>query len=198
MNLFAPLESVLNRNIAASAAARSACRKLNGKALALHLVSTPQNVLLRLQLRCEDEHVSVSTTESLTADATLIGTPLAFFSMVNAPPENAMRSGAIRIEGDAEVAQAFRDLLKAARPDVEEELSRIIGDVGAHQLGNFARGAIKFGQRVANTFAQNVAEYLQEETRDVVGRIELDEFTHEVDRLRDDVERLEARMKSLS
>lgn len=196
--LFAPLESVLNRNIAASAAARAACQRLGGKTLALNFISAPQTVLLHLNLRCADGRIAISTKDAGDASATLTGTPLAFFSMAGTPqPETAMRSGSVRIEGDAETAQAFRDLLKAAQPDVEEELSRVLGDVAAHQLGNFARGAFKFGQRVANTFAQNVAEYLQEESRDVVGRIELDEFNHAVDALRDAVDRAEARLKNV-
>jgi ubiquinone biosynthesis protein UbiJ len=141
--------------------------------------------------------MTIASKSDATAAATLSGTPLAYLSMVGAQPEGAMRSGNIRIEGDAEVAQAFRDLLKAAQPDVEEELARVIGDVGAHQIGNLARGALRFGKRVADTFAQNVSEYLQEESRDVVTRIETDEFVEAVDKLRDDVERAEARLNNV-
>jgi ubiquinone biosynthesis protein UbiJ len=117
--------------------------------------------------------------------------------MVGAQPESAMRSGSVRIEGDAEVAQAFRDLLKAAQPDLEEELSRLTGDVAAHQMGNLARGAWQFGKRVGDTFLQNVSEFLQEESRDIVTRIEADEFVEAVDKLRDDVERTEAKLAHL-
>ena len=103
----------------------------------------------------------------------------------------------MRIEGDAEVAQAFSELLKEARPDLEEELSRLIGDVAAHQVGNAARSVIGFAQRAADTFAQNVSEYLQEEGRDVPSRTEAEEFIAGVDKLRDDVDRLEARIARL-
>ena len=112
-------------------------------------------------------------------------------------PEAALRGGAVHIEGDAEVAQTFSELLKQARPDLEEELSRVIGDVAAHQVGNVARSALGFARRAADTFAQNVAEYLQEEGRDVPSRTEADEFVTGVDRLRDDVDRLEARLQLL-
>jgi ubiquinone biosynthesis accessory factor UbiJ len=106
-------------------------------------------------------------------------------------------SGGLRIEGDAEVAQAFRDLMQAAKPDVEEELSRLIGDVAAHQLSRFAQDAMDLGRRIGRTFAQNVSEFLQEESRDVVTRVEVDEFNHAVDKLRDDVERAAARLERL-
>jgi ubiquinone biosynthesis protein UbiJ len=195
--LLAPLQAVLNRNIAASGAARAACKRLAGKRLAVNFTSTPQNTLLSLYFSCDGERMSIASSTEAPAAATLSGTPLAYLSMVGTQPESAMRSGSVRIEGDAEVAQAFRDLLAAAQPDLEEELSRITGDVAAHQIGNLARGALQFGKRVADTFAQNVSEYLQEESRDVVTRIEADEFVEAVDKLRDDVERAEARLEHL-
>lgn len=195
--LLAPLESILNRNITGSSAARASCTRLAGKTLAVHLTSTPQHILLSLFFTCDGERMSISAKSDTIAAATLSGTPLAYLSMVGSQPESAMRSGSVRIEGDAEVAQAFRDLLKAAQPDFEEELSRVIGDVSAHQVGRLTRGAFAFGKRVADTFAQNVSEYLQEESRDVVTRVEADEFVEAVDKLRDDVERAEAKLEYL-
>jgi ubiquinone biosynthesis protein UbiJ len=192
--LLAPLQNVLNRNIAASSAARAACKRLAGKTLAVHLTTIPQNTLLSLFFACDGERMSIAATSDATAAATLSGTPLAYLSLVGAQPESAMRSGSVRIAGDAEVAQAFRDLLMAAQPDFEDELSRLTGDVAAHQLGNLARGALQFGKRVGDTFLQNISEFLQEESRDIVTRIEADEFVEAVDKLRDAVERAEARL----
>ena len=117
--------------------------------------------------------------------------------MAGPQPEAAIRGGAVHIQGDAEVAQAFSELLRAAQPDLEEELSRVIGDVGAHQVGNAARAALGFGRRAIDTLTQNVAEYLTEEGRDLPTRIEADEFCADVDTLRDDVARLEARLSLL-
>ena len=41
--------------------------------------------------------------------------------------------------GDTDIAEQFRDLLRFATPDLEEELSRLVGDPLAHQAGNAAR-----------------------------------------------------------
>jgi ubiquinone biosynthesis protein UbiJ len=188
-----PLESVLNRNIGASTQARELCRRLDGKTLALHVSGAPASVYIHAQ----GEHVSVASRSDVEPAATLSGSPLALLKLAGAAPENAVRSGGVQISGDAEVAQTFRDLLARARPDLEEELARIIGDVAAHQLGNAARSVLNFGRRAANTFAQNVAEFLQEEGRDVPSRTEADEFTAGVDRVREDADRLEARLALL-
>jgi ubiquinone biosynthesis accessory factor UbiJ len=190
-----PLESVLNRNIAGSAAARRLCKQLEGKVLALHVTSTPVSLFFRSQ----GVRMSIETSNSeASAAATLSGTPLALLRLAGPTPEAAIRGGSIHIEGDAEVAQAFSELLKQAQPDLEEELSRVIGDVAAHQVGNLARTALGFGKRAVGTLTQNVAEFLQEESRDVPTRTEIDEFYADVDKLRDDVARLEARLALLT
>lgn len=187
-----PLESVLNRNIAGSSVARRLCRQLEGKTLAMHLTGTP----LSIQFRSDGERMALDTAAG-AANATLSGSPLSFMRLAGSAPQAALRSGAVHIEGDAEVAQAFSELLKHARPDLEEELSRVVGDVAAHQIGNFARSAFAFGRRASDTLARNVAEYLQEEGRDLPTRVEADEFIAGVDVLRDAVDRLEARLALL-
>jgi ubiquinone biosynthesis protein UbiJ len=188
-----PLESVLNRNIAASSAARALCQRLNGKVLALHIEGLP----LSIYFHSQGEQMSLDTQHEGTPNATLSGTPLSLLRMAGPAPEAALRTGNVHIQGDAEVAQTFSELLKHARPDLEEELSRVIGDVAAHHVGNVARSALGFARRAADTFTQNVSEYLQEEGRDVPSRTEAQEFLVGVDTLRDDVDRLEARLALL-
>lgn len=189
-----PLEALLNRNIAASSAARSLCKRLDEKVLAVHVKGLP----LSIYFSSQGEHVTLDTSSEGEPSATLSGTPLSFLRLVGPSPETAFRGAAgVHIQGDAEVAQTFSELLKQARPDVEEELSRVIGDVAAHQVGNVARGALSFARRASDTLRQNIAEYLQEESRDVPNRTEADEFIAGVDKLRDDADRLEARLGML-
>ncbi|MCE3285407.1 MAG: hypothetical protein K0R70_1663 [Steroidobacteraceae bacterium] len=73
----------------------------------------------------------------------------------------------------------------------------MIGDVAAHQVANVARGFLAWGRKAADAFSQNVAEYLQEEGRDVPTRTELEEFLESVDHLREATDRLEARLARL-
>lgn len=186
-----PFEAVLNRNIAASATAQQLCRQLHGKMLALHVTGTPVSIFFRGIA----DRMQLDTKGEGEASATLSGTPLSLLRLTGARPEAAIRGGGVHIEGSAEIAQIFSELLKNARPDLEEELSRVIGDVAAHQVGNIARSAVAFGRRAADTFAQNVAEFLQEESRDLPTRTEADEFIAGVDQVRDSVDRLDARIR---
>ena len=61
-------------------------------------------------------------------------------------------------------------------------------------IAGFARDALDFGRRAGDTFARNISEYLTEESRDLPVRIEVEEFLDGVDRLREAVDRLDARV----
>ena len=187
------LAAVLNRNVAASRRAQSLARQLDGRVVSLVVEGTP----VALHVRADGGRLTVSSRHDGPADASLSGTPIALLALAGPQAEGALRKGGVRIEGDAEVAQKFRDLLAEAQPDFEEELARVIGDVGARRIANVARDVFGWGRKAAGSFAGNVAEYLQEEGRDVPARVEVDEFLEGVDRLRNDAERLEARLARL-
>lgn len=191
--LLKPLESLLNRNIAGSARARSLLAQVAGRSLELRLSSTP----LRLRFVAGSEGVTLATAAEAPADATIEGMPFTLARLALGDPAQSIRAGGTQVAGDAEVAQGFQKLFAAAQPDFEEELSRLTGDVAAHHLAGLARGAIDFGRRARDTFAQNVAEYLTEESHDVPLRPEVEAFISGVDGLREAADRLEARIASL-
>jgi len=187
------LEAILNRNVADSRRAQSLARRLDARVMSLAIEGTP----LTIFLRAEGGRLALTPRHDGPADATISGTPMALLALAGPRAEGTIRGGGVRIEGDAEVAQHFRELLAEAQPDFEEELSRVIGDVAARQVANFARGLLDWGRKASGSFAGSVAEFLQEEGRDLPTRTEVDEFLAGVDRLRDDAERLEARLARL-
>jgi ubiquinone biosynthesis protein UbiJ len=187
------LESVLNRNVAQSRKAKALVRQLDGKVLSLTAQGTP----LALFFLAHGGEIRIVTRHEGATDASLSGTPLALLTLAGPEAENSLRGRNVRIEGDAEVAQKFRDLLKQAQPDFEEELSRVIGDVATHQVAQAARGFLDWGRKASSAFAANVSEYLQEEGRDLPTRVELEEFLAGIDDLRESTDRLEARLARL-
>lgn len=187
------LEEALNRNVAESRKAQALCRQLDGRVVSLAVTGTP----LEFFAIAKDGRLSLAPRSDRAADAALSGTPISLLALAGPRAEGALRGGGVRIEGDAEVAQKFRDLLGHAQPDFEEELARVIGDVAARTVANVARGFLDFGRKAGRSLAGNVSEYLQEEGRDLPTRTEVEEFLADVDRLRDDAERLEVRLARL-
>ena len=188
--IFDRLSGLLNRNVAQSERASALAQQLEGRALALVLEGTP----ITLFFRVADGRIEIDTRDAGEADATLSGSPISLLSLVGPGAEDRLRGSSIRIAGDAEVAQRFRDVLQHARPDFEEELSRVVGDVAAHQLANVVRNVFDWGRKAADSFSTNVAEYLQEEGRDVPSRVEVEEYLEAVDQLREATDRLDARL----
>jgi ubiquinone biosynthesis protein UbiJ len=188
--LLGPLQRLLNRNIAASGRARALLAELAGRSLELRFAATP----MRIRLAAATDTLTVTPAGEDKADAVIEGTPLSFLRLASGDAAKSIRAGGMDVTGDAEIAEGFRRLLDAARPDLEEELSRLTGDAAAHYAARFAREAADFGRRARDIVARNVSEYLTEESRDAPVRLEAEEFIDGVDCLREAVDRLEARV----
>jgi ubiquinone biosynthesis protein UbiJ len=76
-------------------------------------------------------------------------------------------------------------------------LSRVVGDVVAHKVGNVVRGIQDWSTQTIDSLNADITEYMQEESRMLPRREEVDEFLSAVDTLRADVDRLEKRVARL-
>src|SRR5688572_8621208 len=192
-DLLRPFEQMLNRRIAGSSRARAMLDGLDGRSMELRFAATP----LRVRVAAASGALTLRPAGDESADAVIEGTPLSFLRLATSDAAKSIRAGGMDVRGDAEIAEGFRRLLEAARPELEEELSRFTGDAAAHYLAGFAREAAAFGRRAGDTLARNAAEYLTEESRDLPARVEVEEFLEDVDRLREAVDRLDARVAAL-
>jgi len=191
-----PVARLLNRNIRATTPARELCQQLGGKTVAIRVRDTALAMYFTIS-NSGDSAITLSAEAESEPDVVITGSMLTLARMAGKSGEQAIRDGALDLTGDADVAQAFQTLLRFAAPDVEEELSGLIGDVAAHQLGEVARSIRDWGRGAHSTMRSNIREYLQEESRDVPSRYEVDRLTTQIDLLRDDVDRLEARLNRL-
>lgn len=192
-SLLAPLQAALNRNIGMSTPARAHARELDGQRVVIH----SPDVDLNLSFAFSEEVVQLSTASAEGANCVIKGSPLTLLRLAGTAPEAAFRDGAAEIEGDALVGQSFQKFLKFARPDWEEELSRFIGDVAAHQLVRGLKGFMQWGRQSTEAMALNTAEYLQEESRELPSSAEAQHFMADVDTLREEADRVEAHLKKM-
>ena len=114
------LQETLNRNVAGSRRAQAICRQLDGRVMALVAQETP----VRLYFKAVDGRLVLDSRHEGEVNASIEGTPLSLLALAGPDAEKRLRAGGIRIEGDAETAQKFRELLTLVRPDFEEELAR--------------------------------------------------------------------------
>jgi ubiquinone biosynthesis protein UbiJ len=196
--LLRPLTTVLNRNISETTPARELCQRLDGKTVAIRVRDTA----LAMYFEINNEVLLLKTDSESDPDVVLTGSLLTLARMAGPRDESAgevaVRDGALDITGDAYTAQTFQKLLRYAKPDFEEELSQFVGDAAAHRAATLAKGFAGWVNDARATIHNNIREYLQEEAREVPSRYEVEKFTSAVDSLRDDVARLEARIKRLA
>ena len=190
--LLASIERLLNRSLPRSPRAQALAAALADRTLAVEMTGVG-----RVILASSGDRLRIRRDSGAPADARLSAGPFSLLALAGGRATGLAGTGAT-LDGDAEVARQFSELLGLLKPDPEEELAQLLGDGPAHHLGRAARAAFGFGDRVAHTTVQNVAEYLAHERRDLVPRAEGRQLLDGIDALRDDVDRLEARLDQLA
>jgi ubiquinone biosynthesis protein UbiJ len=188
-----PVASLLNRNIAESTPARELCARLDGKLIAVRV----QDSGLAMYFDIDDGVVALRAEADAEPDAIICAPLLTLARMASSGGAAELRDGSVDFTGDARTAAAFQALLGFAKPDLEEELAAVVGDVAAHRLGELARGLRSWSRQASDTMSENIREYLQEESRRTPSRYEVERFGRQLQVLRDDVARAEARLKQL-
>lgn len=103
----------------------------------------------------------------------------------------------VKIEGDAEFANVISQLSQGLRWEAEADLEPWIGTIAATRLVSSAKTAVETAQSTHQKVLENVAEYLLEEQPMLVRPATVEDFSTEVARLRDDVERADKRLQKL-
>lgn len=189
-------ETLLNHHIRGSSAAQEHLLALAGRSLAVRIHGFGPT----LRLDAEETRVGIrmltgNSDEAPTA--TISGTPLTLLGLLRASSAASFRASGAELGGDAETAEAFAEVLRLARPELEEELSHLVGDVAAHEIGRSARRLAAWSERALTALTMNTSEFLQEEIRQLPPRLEVERFSREVERLRDDTDRAVQRVERL-
>ena len=189
------LETTFNNYLALDPEAPEKLTAFDGKVICIDI----RGLNKRISLLINGCKISVDKQHDGEPDATIIGSPAALFKLgVHRDSAPLFFAGEIEIRGDTRLGRQFKSLLADMDIDWEEHLSRLIGDIAAHRVAGLFNELKEWGESVAGNFADDVGEYLQEESRDVVSGAEMGMFYQQVDKLRDDTERLKARIDRLS
>ena len=172
--------------------------EFNDHRLILNLTDIKQSFLIEIQeskvtisVLSDSEELNFSTTISANIITLLrLGFGADYQGMIN--------DGDLQIEGDVELASQLRELFMNIDIDWEEIASKYVGDTVAYQLGIFSNRFKKYKQRSVENFRLDISEYLQEESRLMPTKVELEKFLNDVDQLEADLDRLEARTSRLN
>ena len=100
----------------------------------------------------------------------------------------------INISGDIDLARDFADILSAIEWDIEDDLSRIFGDIVAHEISQAGKSFMQQNKRNVLEISGALVEFWQEENKILSKKNDVHEFIKNVDHLNEDVDRFEARL----
>ncbi|MFQ3334264.1 MAG: ubiquinone biosynthesis protein UbiJ [Woeseiaceae bacterium] len=197
MNIFdktlQPFINMVNRQIAEKTPAFDLSKELEGKVISMKIRDTEHHLDF---IMIENKLQAVNDSDD--HDVQITGSLLTFTSLIKNSPEEAVRDGLLNFQGDIGTGQKFQELMRYAKPDFEEELSRVFGDMAAQNIGKVNSKVSHWVKDSKNILEQNISEYLQEEQKILPSQYEFNKFQVAVNKLRDDVDRIEIKFKKIN
>ncbi len=193
--LLASVESGVNRVLRLDGTAMARLRPLTGKVIAVQGTSPS----LQLFILPSDEGLLLAAQWAAETDCTLRAPASSLLRLALSKDKSAiLHSPEVELEGDSAALMELAAVLQDLELDWEYELSHWIGPVATALIGGHLRSRANWYQHGFASLNQNLAEYLSEEARTLVGEHEAQARFDELDQLKLDLDRLEARFERLS
>lgn len=165
--------------------------KLDNKLVALEF----RGINMTLFFIGEQSKLAIRSVADETPDAVISATPLMLAQLaIQKNADKALFAGQMQISGDLDSAQALQDILGDVDIDWEEHLSKLVGDVAAHQVGRGVRGFLNWANNSSSSLHEDLSEYLLHEAKLLPDQEDLDNFLNQVDTIRSDIERFSIRL----
>jgi ubiquinone biosynthesis protein UbiJ len=184
------IERALDRLLRLDAGSGELLQQLEGRQLRVALRGAAKGVRLRIA----GGRVRPVPDDGSEVDLGIAMEPAALVAWLGRPGAARGLPAGVRIEGDLELARVVERALAGFEPDWELPFVDLFGPTVGPQLARGLGDVLGWGRQQAQALAESAADYGVHEARLVTSRTELEEFNAEVDRLRDDVERLAARL----
>jgi ubiquinone biosynthesis accessory factor UbiJ len=189
-----PVEKALNRYLTLDPESQKRLSALEGKNITIAL--KPFTIIF--QLHIENGRIQLLAEESYPAQIKITGTPLSLLGLtLSSDKKHHFFSDDLVIEGSTDEGQQVIDLFDKLEIDWEEQLSKLIGDLPAHEVGSFIKKIKNWGRQSTEILIKNIDEYIHEEQAWTPPAEALNDFYHEVDELRMTADRLEAKIRNL-
>lgn len=145
----------------------------------------------------ESDAINLTKDYKGPVDLILRGSTIDFMRMAVMKKDTALTAIPLRVSGDMEFAKQFKEFFANINVDWEEQLARFFGDTIAYPMSHFLKIMSNWAKQSIESLGQNLTNYVQTERNWLVSRDELAIFLADIDDLRDDTERFQARLAIL-
>jgi ubiquinone biosynthesis protein UbiJ len=193
--LLASVEHGINRVLRMDSTALPRLERLTGKVIAVDC----RNPALQLFILPSDDGLLLAAHWEAEADCTLRAPASSLLRLALSQDKTAVLHGPdVELEGDSAVLLELVGVLQDLELDWEYELSRWLGPVASPLLGGHLRNSARWTSDSVANLKRNLADYLSEESRTLVGQREAEARFAQIDQTKQDLERLEARFERLT
>ncbi|MDB6047501.1 MAG: sterol-binding protein [Pseudomonas sp.] len=193
--LLASVEHGINRVLRMDSTALPRLERLAGKVIAVDC----RNPALQLFILPSNEGLLLAAQWEADADCTLRAPASSLLRLALSQDKTALLHGPdVEMEGDSAVLLELVGVLQDLELDWEYELSRWLGPIASPFLSGHLRNSARWTSDGVANLTRNLADYLSEESRTLVGQREADARFAEIDQTKQDLERLEARFERLA
>lgn len=193
--LLAGVETGLNRVLMMDSTALPRLQRLSGKVIAVDCHSPA----ISLYIMPDGEGMMLAANWAGEVDCRLSAPAASLLRLATSKDKTAvLHSPEVELEGDSAVLLELAAVLQDLELDWEYELSRWLGPVGSQLLGSHLRSRVSWTSQTLDTLRLNLADYLSEESRTLVGQREADARFTELDDLKLALDRLDARIERLA
>ena len=185
-------ELASNKTLEHDPQTRARLVKLQGKTMALHIKTIDQS----LAITSRPEGLEFSSVMPDHVDVTLKATLGAMFKITRDGIEDAeLEPGELEIIGDPIIGQRFAMVMSELDIDWQGLLTEQIGDGPASAVTSAAGHAKEFAKTSQTHLKALLNDIIKTELNVVVDKQQVDQFLDDVDTLRADVDRIEAKIK---
>ena len=192
--LLAGVELGLNRVLALDSTALPRLARLSGQVIAVDCTAPA----LQLFILPSGEGLQLAGQWAGAVDCRLRAPVASLLRLATGKDKTAvLHSPQVELDGDSAVLLELAGILQDLELDWEYELSRWLGPLASQLLGSHIRSRANWTGQTLDSLRLNLADYLSEESRSLVGQREADARFAELDRLKLDLDRLDARIERI-
>jgi ubiquinone biosynthesis protein UbiJ len=190
------IDTIVNRALALDPNAMRHLKKLHGKCLEIFLQDFEKTFFMSFT-ESGIQFTLIKPDSPEKSSVRISGPIRAFVKLARTKNPHQSAQLGLSFEGDFNTVELIQQLFLSLDIDWVEATSFWTGDIMAHQLGQFVKHAKKINVQLLKNTTESISEYLQEESLILPTRIEVNRFIDQVDVLRADVDRLNARLARL-
>ena len=187
-----PIELALNTALAQDQETKAKLNQFEDRCIAIHIKDFNKIITMTVI----DTKLKLSMNSEEDADLTITANAMTLAKLGSDP--DSLFSADIDINGDVQFAKQLRDLLDGFDFDWEAQLAKVTGDTLAFPIAHGLRQFTAWAKNTHQSMQETTAEYLREEAQLLPDKSQTNDYMNNIDTLRADVDRLEARINRLT